>query len=48
MHKLTVQFKVPYISTVSGIMAAVNGIEAVKSKKLKVRALQDIMKGILD
>jgi carbamoyl-phosphate synthase large subunit len=43
MHKITIQFKVPYLSTVPGIRASVNGLEHAKMEKLTVHALQDVL-----
>lgn len=43
MHKKTIQFKVPYLSTVPGIRASVNGLEQAKRQNLTVHALQDIL-----
>ncbi len=43
MHQLTVQFKVPYLSTTPGILASVNGLETVKNRELNIHCLQDIL-----
>ena len=45
LRSLAVMYNVPYITTISGASAAVNGIEFLQKGEIEVRALQDYHKG---
>ena len=45
LRSLAVMYNVPYITTISGASAAVNGIEFLQKGEIEVKALQDYHKG---
>ncbi len=45
---LAVHFNIPYITTLSAALAAVNGIEAMKSRGVSVKSLQEYHRDILE
>ncbi len=45
---LAVQYNIPYITTISAAMAAVNGIEALKNSGLSVKPIQEYHREILE
>ena len=45
---LAVQYNIPYITTISGALAAVNGIEALKKKGISVKSIQEYHKEVLE
>ncbi len=45
---LAVQYNIPYITTISGALAAVNGIEALKRKGISVKSIQEYHREVLE